>query len=228
MPVPKGVNPGKYDRCVEQVKEKQKDKVNPWAVCSSRLGKNCEECIKQQQTRHSPLMDQPAYRQCVTQLKQQNASNPWTQCKSRLGIDKSEDVSIKKPNHKYVTGAKRPYDTTAPVKQRMQDMKEKISPFIKSELEPGMSWGQLKKIETTFQKPYLEPVNLIDTVSRKEKSKKEEDEGQKKVVASLGEAQLSHKQAGGYPSFKSELESGMSWNQLKKRQTEETLRKPKK
>lgn len=40
MPVPKGVDPKKYDDCVKQVKRKQGEKVNAYAVCASSLKKN--------------------------------------------------------------------------------------------------------------------------------------------------------------------------------------------
>jgi len=37
MPVPKGVDPKKYDDCVDEVKQKQGKKVNAYAVCASSL-----------------------------------------------------------------------------------------------------------------------------------------------------------------------------------------------
>lgn len=40
MPVPKGIDPKKYDDCVKQVKRKQGEKVNAYAVCNSSLKKN--------------------------------------------------------------------------------------------------------------------------------------------------------------------------------------------
>jgi hypothetical protein len=39
MPVPKGVDPGKYDRCVEDVKDKG-DAKNAYAVCAASLQRN--------------------------------------------------------------------------------------------------------------------------------------------------------------------------------------------
>jgi hypothetical protein len=38
--VPEGVDPAKYERCVQDVKEKEgEDAVNPWAVCAASLQK---------------------------------------------------------------------------------------------------------------------------------------------------------------------------------------------
>lgn len=38
-PVPEGVNPEKYDSCVDQVKEKSGKGTNPYAVCAASLKK---------------------------------------------------------------------------------------------------------------------------------------------------------------------------------------------
>lgn len=43
MPVPEGVSPEKHKRCVEEVKAKQGDKVNPYAVCTASMKKEEEK-----------------------------------------------------------------------------------------------------------------------------------------------------------------------------------------
>lgn len=37
--VPEGVDPDKYESCVQQVKAEQGEKVNPWAICAASLKK---------------------------------------------------------------------------------------------------------------------------------------------------------------------------------------------
>lgn len=46
MPVPKGVDPKKFDDCVDEVKRKQGKKVNAYAVCNASLKKGSKEMKK--------------------------------------------------------------------------------------------------------------------------------------------------------------------------------------
>lgn len=54
MPVPKGVDPKKFDDCVDQVKEKQGKKVNAYAVCNASLKKADEATTTEQKPEETP------------------------------------------------------------------------------------------------------------------------------------------------------------------------------
>ncbi len=121
-------------------------------------------------TEGSGLKDRVAYKQCVAQQKAQRSSNPWAQCNSQFGIGKCDcdsnvevgqsynkmkkkESNVMRTNRsnvdKIVAAEKEHMKPTHPqVKVRRPEKVDIKHPVFKSELQPRMSWNQLKKMQT--------------------------------------------------------------------------------
>jgi hypothetical protein len=126
--------------------------------------------LKKETGVHTPgseVKDKVAYKQCVAQQKQQRSTNPWAQCNSQFGIGKSDNVAVgqsyksmaKKESNTMRTDRSSAKKIAAAQKEHMKPTHPQIKvqspkkvaikhPVHKSELEYGMSWNQLKKMQT--------------------------------------------------------------------------------
>jgi hypothetical protein len=113
-------------------------------------------------------VDRMAYKQCVEQQKRSGSSNPWAVCNAQFGIGKSEtmpDTGMsyrglqKKEERKIHTTHSSAKHAAAAQKEHMKPTHPQIkaakprkvaaeAPVYKTELEPGMSWNKLRKMQT--------------------------------------------------------------------------------
>jgi hypothetical protein len=130
----------------------------------------------QPETPGKATVDRMAYKQCVEQYKRSGSSNPWAMCNAQFGIGKSDAVDMgldksheiqpgmsyakmqkKEANHirtdrssakKIMAAQKEHMKPTHPQIKGQKPPKVKIKhPVYKTELEPRMSWNELKKIQ---------------------------------------------------------------------------------
>lgn len=118
-------------------------------------------------TAGAAVKDKVAYKQCVAQQKQQRSTNPWAQCNSQFGIGKSDNVPVgqsyksmaKKESNKMRTDRSDAKKIMAAEKEHMKPTHPQLpnvspgkihvkNPIFKTEVQPGQSWAQLKKMQT--------------------------------------------------------------------------------
>jgi hypothetical protein len=143
--------------------------------------------LKKETGVHTPgseLKDRVAYKQCVQQQKQQRSTNPWAMCNSQFGIGKSDNIPV---GQSYKSMAKKESNTMrtnrgdankirAAEKEHMKPTHPQLpkvapkkvhlkQPVFKSEIEPGMSFNQLKKMQTEQPLEKFNPSYPVGTTS---------------------------------------------------------------
>lgn len=152
MPVPKGVDPKKYDDCVAQVKRKQGEKVNAYAVCASSLKKNGAKCM-------SSKIDMK--KKLVKGLSEKFANKPLTE---ELKSEIREEVK------KAMTAG---YEDVEEAPEKVQEVNagaplvapdSKAAPATESAAPAEVKTEEAPKAEPKFQNNLFKPFSLGATL----------------------------------------------------------------
>jgi hypothetical protein len=180
--------------------------------------------------------DLMAYKQCVFQLKNARASNPYTQCKARLGINQKTENS----DYNYEAESKLYFAHSEGISFNQLKKKEMTIPKISApktaEIAPTIYPKKVKQVahKAQINKPMKDPVPEHVKANKKQMAQKSEPLGKpvppgvspEKFDRCVDEVKAKQgKAVNAYAVCNASL--GKSYNQLKKMETEELLRKPK-